>query len=248
MGNGLVERLHRQLKSSIMARSSRTDWMDHLPMVMLGIRSTGRTELDCSPAELVYGTALKVPGFMIGDTGESQELPSTEFIQDLFVKMRDLTPVEMAHHATAKVNVPAAIESADYVYIRTDAVRAPLVWPYTGPFKVLQKSAKYFVVQKNGKPDSVSIDRLKPAAVYEDTVDKEREKSRIPTEKITQPSITKSPETDNVTETTHEVVSTKYRDALLRDRGRHPQDQTDHTSSRTSATRSGRISRPPDRF
>ena len=73
-------------------------------MVMLGIRSAWRTELDCSPAELVYGTAIKVPGFMIGDTGESQELPSTEFIQDLFVKIRDLTLVEMAHHATAKVN------------------------------------------------------------------------------------------------------------------------------------------------
>ena len=37
MANGLVERLHRQLKSSIMARSTGTDWLDQLPMVMLGI-------------------------------------------------------------------------------------------------------------------------------------------------------------------------------------------------------------------
>ena len=37
--NGLIERLHRQLKASIMARSEDLGWMDHLPMAMLGIRT-----------------------------------------------------------------------------------------------------------------------------------------------------------------------------------------------------------------
>ena len=53
MANGLVERLHQQLKASIMARSATANWMEHLPMVLLGIRSAWRTELECSPAELV---------------------------------------------------------------------------------------------------------------------------------------------------------------------------------------------------
>ena len=50
MANGLVERLHRQLKASLMARSTDMDWMDQLPLVMLGIRTAWRTELDTSPA------------------------------------------------------------------------------------------------------------------------------------------------------------------------------------------------------
>ena len=62
---GLVERLHRQLKVSIMARSKDRDWMDQLPLVMLGIRTAWRTKLDCSPAELVYGTSLTVPGLLV---------------------------------------------------------------------------------------------------------------------------------------------------------------------------------------
>ena len=104
MANGLVERLHRQLKSSIMARSTGTDWLDQLPMVMLGIRTAWRTELDVSPADLVYGTSLTVPGVLIGDQ-QRQELPSSEFVEDLFRSMRELSPTEMAHHATAKVHV-----------------------------------------------------------------------------------------------------------------------------------------------
>ena len=75
--NGLVERLHRQLKGSIMAWDADRTWMDHLPMAMLGIRTAWRTELDCSPAELVYGTSLTVPGLLIGDqVQENQELPN----------------------------------------------------------------------------------------------------------------------------------------------------------------------------
>ena len=90
MANGLVERLHRQLKASIMARTTTTDWMDQLPLVMLGIRTAWRTELDASPAELVYGTSLSVPGTLIGGTDRT-ELPSSEFVDGLFKTMRDLS-------------------------------------------------------------------------------------------------------------------------------------------------------------
>ena len=38
--NGMVERLHRTIKERIMARSSTPDWMSHLPLVLLGIRSS----------------------------------------------------------------------------------------------------------------------------------------------------------------------------------------------------------------
>ena len=173
--NGLVERLHRQLKASIMAHSTDRDWMDQLPMVMLGIRTAWRTELGCSPAELVFGTALKVPGLLVTEeVDRSQVLPSAEFVSDLFNHMRSLTPTEMAHHATAKVYIPSSIDEADFVYIRTDAVKAPLVRPYTGPFKVVKKSAKYFTIIKNGKPDTVSVDRPKPAYIFDNNKDEER--------------------------------------------------------------------------
>ena len=169
----------------------------------------------------------------------------------------------MAHHATAKVQVPSSIESADYVYIRTDAVKPPLVRPYTGPFRVLEKSAKYFSVMKNGKPDKISIDRLKPAHVYNNNEEfDEKKKVRKQNDSDTQPLVvkTKNPETCDVSGETSEVAKPSYRDALLRD----PEGATTNTErpkrkyerrppeqkqkSQSSATRSGRISRPPDRL
>ena len=50
-----------------------------------------------------------------------------------------------------------------HVYVRNDAVRAPLQRPYLGPFLVLQRSDKYYVLDMKGRSDFVSIDRLKPA-------------------------------------------------------------------------------------
>ncbi|XP_064461935.1 uncharacterized protein LOC135372176 [Ornithodoros turicata] len=56
--NGLVERFHRQLKASLIAREAQTSWVDHLPVVMLGICSAFKEDLSCTAAKLVYGTTL----------------------------------------------------------------------------------------------------------------------------------------------------------------------------------------------
>ena len=52
-----------------------------------------------------------------------------------------------------------------YVYIRRNAHRAPLQPVYDGPFKVVKKFFKYFVVDLRRHVDNVSIDCLKSAAL-----------------------------------------------------------------------------------
>ena len=59
--NGLIERLHRQLKAALKAHPSPQHWTDALPLVMLGIRTALKNNLGCSAAELVYGTILRLP-------------------------------------------------------------------------------------------------------------------------------------------------------------------------------------------
>ena len=54
--NGLVERWHRTLKSSIMARieAAGSNWVNQLPWILLGLRITPKEDLDvASPAEMV---------------------------------------------------------------------------------------------------------------------------------------------------------------------------------------------------
>ena len=66
--NGLVERFHRHLKSSLRARLSGPNWLDALPWVLLGIRTAPKDDLRCSSAELLYGAPVTVPSDFIAAT------------------------------------------------------------------------------------------------------------------------------------------------------------------------------------
>ncbi|KAL0809105.1 hypothetical protein ABMA28_012730 [Loxostege sticticalis] len=59
--NGLVERFHRQLKAAITCHAE-PSWTESLPIVLLGIRSAIKEDLNTSSAELVYGEPLRLPG------------------------------------------------------------------------------------------------------------------------------------------------------------------------------------------
>ena len=63
--NGLVERMHCQLKGAIRARLTSANWCDCLPLVLLGLRSAWRSGPDAAPSQLLYGTMLQLPGQFI---------------------------------------------------------------------------------------------------------------------------------------------------------------------------------------
>jgi transposase InsO family protein len=60
--NGLVEWFHRRLKDALWSQAAAADWHDHLPWVMLGIRASFREDSKFSPAEVVFGSQLILPG------------------------------------------------------------------------------------------------------------------------------------------------------------------------------------------
>jgi cleavage and polyadenylation specificity factor subunit 1 len=55
--NGMIERLHRQLKAAFMCHADEL-LAEALPLVLLGIRSAWNEDLKASSAELVYGSPL----------------------------------------------------------------------------------------------------------------------------------------------------------------------------------------------
>jgi len=162
--NGMVERMHRQLKAALKARLHDSSWMNELPLVLLGMRSAWREGDDCSPADLVYGTSLQLPGEILDPTNDRDSSGQPEFLQHLKRSMQEILPAPVRYHGSRPSQVPTNLSSTGFVYVRDDR-RAPgaLARPYSGPFRIIEAKDKYFILDLHGRPDSVSIDRLKVA-------------------------------------------------------------------------------------
>ena len=159
--NGLCERFHRSMKAALRASLKDSNWVDKLPWVLLGIRTAPKEDLQSSSAELVYGQPLWVPGdFVPGTT-----VPWSATLQrsTLLDNARLFAPVPTSRHGLPQSHIPGGLRTAAYVFIRHDAHRGPLRPPYEGPFRVLETGDKHFVVDMGGRPERLSIDRLKPA-------------------------------------------------------------------------------------
>ena len=148
--NGMVERLHRQLKTALKARNSSPNWLDELPMVLLGIRSTWRADLDCAPIELVYGSTLRIPGEFLQPRHAHTITPDLPFLRHLQQTMRSIQPTQPRFHGNQNIHVLSSLASAKYVYVRKDLHKHPLQRPYYGPFRVVSKSDKYFTLHIKG--------------------------------------------------------------------------------------------------
>ena len=109
---------------------------------MLRIRSTIRDDIDFSPAEMIYGTSIRLPGECFSP---SMECPtSVEYVHQLQKFVRDLRPVPTRKFASRPIYVNDKLFTCSHVFVRNDGVKVGLQRPYDGPFKVLQCSRKYF--------------------------------------------------------------------------------------------------------
>ncbi|GBM32633.1 Pro-Pol polyprotein [Araneus ventricosus] len=157
--NGSVERLHRQLKSAIRAHATER-WTVVLPSILLGIRASVKESLNCSVAEMVYGTPITLPGefFSVNKT-----LSTNDFLASLQQRMSSLRPIPMSQHCRRKVFVHKELNNCSHVFLRQDRLTKSLVPPYSGPHLVVPRTSKHFTIQVGSHQQTVSIDRLKPA-------------------------------------------------------------------------------------
>lgn len=163
--NSLVERFHRQLKSALMANiHHRDDWLSSLPLVLLGIRASLKVDLGCSSAELLYGSTLRLPGELLATTHTNSPTDVQDFATALTSRMSALQPSPPRQIAT-KTFVSQDLQTCTHVFIRVDVVKKPLQQPYSGPFPVIRRQRKTITINHHGKPDTVSIDRIKPAYI-----------------------------------------------------------------------------------
>lgn len=163
--NGMCERAHRFLKTALTARKQ--SWLISLPIVLMAIRSTPN-ESNYSPFSSVTGSSMLLPKIMISEDN-SQSFSQNDIIKlakEMSLLDIDKLSAGRIHSNNNKSYIPKDLKSCEFVWLRTDRVRKPLEAPYTGPYKVLQRNDKHFVIELLNKSHStVSIDRLKPCNI-----------------------------------------------------------------------------------
>lgn len=158
--NGLVERWHRTLKAAIMCHDT-PSWADVLPTILLGLRTAHKDDIGASPAEMLYGQTLRLPGeFFDAPLAATNQ---SDFVSQFSQQMRSMKSTSTSRHGKTTVFTQPNITTCSHVFLRIDAVKRPLVQPYEGPYKVLSRTDKTFKIEVRGKNQTVSIDRVKAA-------------------------------------------------------------------------------------
>ena len=141
--NGLVERLHRQLKAAIKTHET-VRWTEILPLVLMGIRTAIKADIGCSTAELVYGTGIKLPAQFVAPSKPDSDTDAANYVHRLKQWMRKVCPTPTRRQQRSSY-VNSDLFTSSHVFIRQDAVRKPLEPPYRGPFPVLHRTDKFFL-------------------------------------------------------------------------------------------------------
>ena len=125
--NGMVERMHRQLKEALRARQCGTAWLEHLPWVLLGMCAAPKEVSGVSSAEAVYGTPLVLPS-------QAQTL-ITPATGETGMVVPAAIPARQRSYAEVASGRPSLLTGATHVYVRRGPPGGTLEQKFSGPYQ-----------------------------------------------------------------------------------------------------------------
>jgi transposase InsO family protein len=155
--NGMVERVHRQIKDALPARGAGAAWQSHLPWILLGLRAAPKEDLGISLAEMVLGVPVQLPGELLSSPETARDSPV-------------IFPPRAPSYAQVVDSPPAHLAMARFVYVRRGGCVPPLAPFYVGPYEVLSKHAKTFTLKVGDKSEVVSVDRVETRMIVVFTI------------------------------------------------------------------------------
>ncbi|GFS68962.1 uncharacterized protein NPIL_609321 [Nephila pilipes] len=118
-------------------------WTRSLPIILLGLRTTWRTDFKSTPTELLYGEKIRLPFDFFEDT---KFLPQSEFVQKLKATMKQVKLIPFSYNCKPKPFVFKDLQKCSHVFVHTDIIRQSLQPPYHGPYQVIKRSDKIFTL------------------------------------------------------------------------------------------------------
>ena len=133
-------------------------WFDHL-----GIQASYYSALNMSRTERLFGKKIQLPSFFDKTTPKPRfdDPGLTKSLMNFF-RNRSPAPINTQKRYT-NFHVDKQLLTCPAVYLRVDRVKKGLENSFTGPFKVLERFDKYFIIETFKGSSKILIDRLKPA-------------------------------------------------------------------------------------
>ena len=165
-----LQRVHVSVEWRLKAHMDLSHWSEKLPLVLLGIRSALKEDLHCTSAKLVYRTNLLLPGKFFNSTGHTDTPDPASYVAQLKVSMLRLRGSPVRKQSQRKTYISKDVVCATHVFVWHDAIFKLLQPPHDGPYRVLKPANKHYTVDIAGRPEDVSLDRLKPTSLESDLV------------------------------------------------------------------------------
>jgi hypothetical protein len=126
---------------------------------MLGLRAAPKDDSGVSAAELTFRATLRLPGELVGAAAATEVL-AAELQSDCSSFMP--LPLRACSYAKVAGKQLGGLQAAKLVYIRRGGVQPAMAAKYDGPYVVLERRDKYFVLHAGDRAEKVTVDRLKP--------------------------------------------------------------------------------------
>ena len=162
--NGFIERIHRMVKVALRTLDDKEGWVDQIPLISLMINNQVSDINSYTPYQKTFGKFCRVPGVIVDS--ECNGSTSNKDVE-IFCEV-------MSHHQrharalqSSNSQMDSNLTNASYVWVRKEGVQPSLSPVYDGPYPVVEKNNKYFVICSWEGEKKISVDRLKTAYVYE---------------------------------------------------------------------------------
>ncbi|GFR04848.1 gag-Pol polyprotein [Trichonephila clavata] len=161
-----------------------------------GLRNSGQT-FQRHMHQVLAHLEFCIPYFddlLIASSSEDEHLDhlhqTFSRLRDYGLKLREtfrtLKPTPASCHSSTSCFVHTALKTCSHVFVRVEGLKPSLTAPYQGPFEVLSRTDKHFTIKINDRTSTISIDRLKPAFLLNDT---DSAKEPFPVQKSNHPVV-----------------------------------------------------------